>query len=377
MAKEIDNNGWWKIKDNPLSKEGVFPYLGKQISDSLEPNQIYYVYRPASEITNPETVESFNGVPLIDEHEMIGEGFTSYDDRPAGGVVFNTKPDDGRLLGDIKIFSENLKEEIESGKKELSMGYLCNYVPERGVFNGQTYDFIQKDLRGNHVALVKNGRMGSDVRVYDKQITFDSIEEIREMVKETKDAESDKREAIRQVMAIANKPDSDFEGGAKEKEETIAKILEKSEYSKSEAGSANDENMDDKPKEEAKDACSKDMDEDKKGEDEDDKENAKKEDKKESAMDALPALLKMIAERDELVKKVSPLVGAFDHAVMSADDVAKYAVKKLHIACDSGEEKSVLKGYLMANKADKQMYAIDAAPVSTGMDKSIAKYLGE
>ena len=72
MAKEIDLNGFWKIENNPISKEGVFPYLGKQISPDLEPDKIYMVYRPASELTSEETIESFNGVPFIDEHEMIG-----------------------------------------------------------------------------------------------------------------------------------------------------------------------------------------------------------------------------------------------------------------------------------------------------------------
>lgn len=176
MTKEVDDNGFWRIRENPLSKEGVFPYLGKQIDKSLEPNKIYYVYRPIHELANPETVESFNAIPLIDEHEMIGEGFTKYDNRPAAGVVYNTKVVDNKLLGDIRIFSESLKEEIENGKKELSMGYSCRYEPAQGIFDGKKYDFIQTDLRGNHVALVNRGRMGSDVRVYDQKITFDTLE---------------------------------------------------------------------------------------------------------------------------------------------------------------------------------------------------------
>lgn len=174
--KEVDNNGFWRVRDNPLSKSGVFPYLGKQISGDLEPNRIYKVYRPMSEISAPETIESFDGIPLIDEHEMIGEGWTDYDDRPAGGVVYHTYAKDGKLFGDIRIFSEQLKDEIKNGKKELSMGYSCRYEPEQGMFDGEYYDFVQRDLRGNHVALVNRGRMGADVRVYDQKITFDTLD---------------------------------------------------------------------------------------------------------------------------------------------------------------------------------------------------------
>lgn len=45
--KQIDHNGFWHIEDNPISKEGVFPYLGRQISPNLEPEKIYMVYRPS------------------------------------------------------------------------------------------------------------------------------------------------------------------------------------------------------------------------------------------------------------------------------------------------------------------------------------------
>lgn len=71
---------------------------------------------------------------------------------------------------------------------------------------------------------------------------------------------ADKRKAIREIMAIAAKPNSDFEGGEEEKIKTIASILEKSEYAESESSDDKKEN-----------ACSE---EDKKeGSDEDSKEN--------------------------------------------------------------------------------------------------------
>ena len=109
---------------------------------------------------------------------MIGEGATPYDQRPASGVLTNVKYKAGKLYGDLKIWSEKMKDKILSGVKELSLGYKSIYERSRGVFKGQTYDFIQRNLRGNHLALVKNGRMGSEMRVYDAKeaMTFDSIE---------------------------------------------------------------------------------------------------------------------------------------------------------------------------------------------------------
>lgn len=177
MAKQVDTNSFELIKDNPLSAEGVFMYSGKMIGfPDLEQNKLYPVYRPAEELE--KAAETFNGVPFIIDHEMLGNGGTPYDKRPASGVLMNVKYKLGKLFGDLKIWSEAMKSKILNGVKELSLGYRSVYERRRGVFNGQRYDFIQRNLRGNHLALVKNGRMGSEMRVYDFQEanTFDSIE---------------------------------------------------------------------------------------------------------------------------------------------------------------------------------------------------------
>lgn len=176
MAKKVDDNGWWIIKDNPLSKVGIYPYLGKQIDDSLEPNKIYRVFRPAEELLNEETVKSFHLVPLINDHEMLGKDYEPAEEKGIDGIVSNPRPAHGdMLIGDIKIFSEKMMDDIKHGKKELSMGYTCTYDLTPGDWDGQHYDVVQRNLKGNHVALVDRGRMGSDVRVYDKHICCDSM----------------------------------------------------------------------------------------------------------------------------------------------------------------------------------------------------------
>ena len=177
MAKKVDDNGWWIIKDNPLSKVGIYPYLGKQIDDSLKPNKIYRVYRPAEELLNKETVRSFNLVPLINDHEMLGKDFKPAEKKGIDGIIYNPRvAHENMLIGNIKIYSERMMKDIKNGKKELSMGYTCTYDLTPGDWDGQPYDVVQRNLRGNHVALVDKGRMGSDVRVYDKHICCDSMD---------------------------------------------------------------------------------------------------------------------------------------------------------------------------------------------------------
>lgn len=186
--KQIDRNGFWQIKNNPISKVGIFPYLGKQIDDSLEPDKIYMVLRPEEELFNSEALESFNGVPvpLINEHTMLGEEYTPAEKKGVAGVVTNIRREGDTLAGDISIYSEDMKEKITNGKKELSLGYFCSYDLTPGVFNGQKYDAIQRDIRSNHIALVDRGRCGSDVRVFDKWCFDCAIEKAEEKQTEGK-----------------------------------------------------------------------------------------------------------------------------------------------------------------------------------------------
>lgn len=125
MAKHIDINGFWEIKGNPLTKEGVFKYLGKQIDPGgkrwgLDQDRIYNVYRPASEISKKETLESFEGLPFINEHDMLGEGCTPTDFKNIAGSIYNIRMDGGKMIGDFRIYSDEIKKDISEGKKELS-----------------------------------------------------------------------------------------------------------------------------------------------------------------------------------------------------------------------------------------------------------------
>lgn len=323
MAKIVDKNSFWFIPHNPISKVGIFDYLGSSISDECEPNKVYKVFRSGDTLLNSVPTWDNPPKPFINDHEMLGEGFTEIDDRPVQGVITNPQYEDGVLYADITVYSEKLKEAIENGKKELSLGYFCKFEKQPGIYEGEAYDYIQTNMVGNHIALVDAGRCGSDVKVFDQKCVMDSFDIVskdedlkktenlanitNEQETETKDdAMADKREFIRKIMAIAAKGNDEFEGGEKEKIETIAKLLEESEYAKSEKGTANDEEAKkDDGEEKAEDKCGKDEDEEKKSEDEsEEKESEDEDDDEKKAEDAQLSLLKKIADGiDELLKK--------------------------------------------------------------------------
>ena len=98
---------------------------------------------------------------------------------------------DGILYAPIKVFSETLANLIESGKTALSLGYRCIYEKASGIFDGQPYDYIQRNLRGNHLALVDAARC--DVAVLDNHMAFDHFDLALDNSKETTMADETKK----------------------------------------------------------------------------------------------------------------------------------------------------------------------------------------
>ena len=84
----------------------------------------------------------------------------------AKGEVTNVRrgvgDEENLLLGDILVRDPITINEIESGAKREISGYECEYVEK----DGKIY---QKNIRGNHVALVQAGRAGSQVRIKDEK----------------------------------------------------------------------------------------------------------------------------------------------------------------------------------------------------------------
>ena len=181
MALEIDENGFCKYKDTTFIKEGVFEYAGCEIDPEgkfgLEPNTLYGVYRPASELSKPDFIASLENKPLVDDHTIIGngEGMVAPEKKGCLGTLSGVKFVDGELHGNLDVWSTQMIDKIRRGKRELSLAYGCSFVPCKGVFKGQRYDFVQSGLRaGNHLAFVDEARNGHDCRVVDGAFVCDS-----------------------------------------------------------------------------------------------------------------------------------------------------------------------------------------------------------
>lgn len=153
----------------PIARTGVQKYLGREIGlDGNQADEIVRVYRIEEEVFDSKTIASFEGKVFTDEHPndwVTPQNFSTY----AKGSITNVRRGKGEekdlLLADIIVYNQLQIDEIErKQKREVSCGYECEYVPYKD-------GYLQKNIIGNHVALVSAGRAGSRVAIKDNDAT--------------------------------------------------------------------------------------------------------------------------------------------------------------------------------------------------------------
>ena len=265
LSKRIkDDNGFLIIKDNPIAKAGVFEYLlseirGEDLNDN--DNRVVKVYRPFDDMVKIK--DNFANKPIMLEHRMIGEGGENSADGAIGSII-KTK-DDLYLIADLIIYNTDLIEKIERGEiVELSPAYKCDFKEQKGRYNGDDYEYIQTMDSVNHLAVVERGRSGKDLRIQDTKNKLEVFKmnlkefakrlvKVADSCEEVKDNDIDKRELVREIMAISAKPIEEFNGGEEEKVETIAKLAEKLAYAEDEDAEVEAKDNETEAESEAKD----------------------------------------------------------------------------------------------------------------------------
>ena len=131
-----------------------------------KPPGLVEVYRPAEEVFSPATIASFEGMPVTNDHPPEGVDVSNIRALQKGHA-HNVRRGSGEeadlLLADLIITDPALITAIlEDGKREISCGYTYELCEENGRY-------IQRKIRGNHVAVVDAGRAGKRVSIKDHQ----------------------------------------------------------------------------------------------------------------------------------------------------------------------------------------------------------------
>lgn len=139
------------------------------------------VLRPESEVFNKDSMESFSLLPLTDGHPSVFLDSETVKDYSVGTTGENVVRNGDFLNVRIKVTDKDIVDSIQSGKKQFSAGYNSVLIKESGNYRGHQYHFIQKLIRGNHLAVnINNARCGSGCSIKDsidmkKSILLDHV----------------------------------------------------------------------------------------------------------------------------------------------------------------------------------------------------------
>ena len=172
-TKRVYTDEGYLIVPAKIARTGIQKYRASEmgISDG-DPNRIISVYRPPEEVFSDASLSSFSNKPVTDDHppELVN----------ASNSKKYTVGHSGPEVKKIEDFAETelfvtdalVINKINDGKVELSNGYVADIDWTPGVSpDGEPYEAMQRNIRGNHIAIVTKGRAGSACRVADNSPT--------------------------------------------------------------------------------------------------------------------------------------------------------------------------------------------------------------
>lgn len=165
-TREKTPEGFLLCRDVAIARTGDMLYGTGEVPIDDDAGLIV-VKRDADELFKPDTIASFEGKAATNDHpddwvspqnwKAVAVGVTQ-------NVRRGTGIEDHLLFADLLITDEQAIKDVEAGKREVSCGYDADYEQ---TAKGKG---IQRNIIGNHVALVDKGRCGSRCSIGDQDM---------------------------------------------------------------------------------------------------------------------------------------------------------------------------------------------------------------
>jgi hypothetical protein len=156
---EFTDEGYLRVKAR-IARTGIQSYTDANGGIRLE-------YRPEEEVAADAALDSFREKCVTKEHPPVLLDASNTKDYAVGFTSADVSYSEGFVESTLTVTDKETIDEIMRGNvREVSCGYKVDYSPEPGITpDGQHYDGIQKNIRGNHVAIVNRARGGAQVRL--------------------------------------------------------------------------------------------------------------------------------------------------------------------------------------------------------------------
>jgi hypothetical protein len=174
-VRNYDADGRLHVERTPISKANICEYWGREIPDAealgLQADRKYRLLRHPDELR--KGADTFNNMPLLRDHVPVSAN-DHQPDKVIGSTGTDAKYEHPYLTNSLVVWAKDDIEKIEQDlKRELSSAYRYRADMTPGTYENQPYDGVMRDLKGNHLAVVREGRAGADVLVMDAK-TFET-----------------------------------------------------------------------------------------------------------------------------------------------------------------------------------------------------------
>lgn len=167
-SHDVTPEGFLRVRAR-IGRAGLHDYRAEELGNpaGFRPGQTVRVYRPPEEVFDPASMASFQAKPVTDDHppQMVdARNWKRYAIGHSGQAVSR----DGDHLATDLLIADAEAAGRALGGAELSNGYHADFVFGAGTTpDGDPFDAVQRNIRGNHIALVDAGRCGGSCRIGD------------------------------------------------------------------------------------------------------------------------------------------------------------------------------------------------------------------
>lgn len=165
--REYTDEGFLKVPGR-VARTGIQEYLARELGLDGDPMRVVRVYRPEEEVFSDASLSTYDASDVTNNHPHSLVTAATYKGVAVGVVRGPGRRDGDFVVCDLIVKDQKTIDDINSGKCELSAGYTAIYDEAPGATeDGQTYDYVQREIRINHVAIVDRARAGANARVFD------------------------------------------------------------------------------------------------------------------------------------------------------------------------------------------------------------------
>jgi hypothetical protein len=165
-TRRLTPEGFLLCEGVAIARTGEQRYSAQEVPVDAGPDGVVTVKRLPEDVFREETIASFEGKPITVEHPNSFVTPGTWRDVSVGtvqNVRRGTGIEDDLLLADLLITAEDAIKYVNRDLPELSSGYDAEYEQT------EVGHAIQRNIIGNHVALVDRGRAGPRCSIKDSK----------------------------------------------------------------------------------------------------------------------------------------------------------------------------------------------------------------